>query len=183
MFVESYGRVAVEGSDLSARVNAVLDAGTRRLRAAGFSSRSAFLTSPTFGGVSWLAHATLQSGLWVDNELRYDDLLDSDRFTLSDGLRARRLADGRRRAGERPATGRRESRSTATTSSTTRRNVGYAGPKFGYATMPDQYTLSAFQRLELAEPRPRPGDGRDRPGLEPHPVGAAAPHGRLGPGR
>ena len=31
------------------------------------------------------------------------------------------------------------------------RNVGYAGPEFSYATMPDQYTLSTFQRLELAE--------------------------------
>jgi len=32
--------------------------------------------------------------------------------------------------------------------------VGYRGPRFGYPTMPDQYTLDAFQRLELA--------GRDR---------------------
>ena len=31
-------------------------------------------------------------------------------------------------------------------------NVGYAGPQFSYATMPDQYTLAAFQRLELAQP-------------------------------
>jgi hypothetical protein len=31
------------------------------------------------------------------------------------------------------------------------RNVGYAGPEFSYASMPDQYVLSAFRRLELAE--------------------------------
>jgi hypothetical protein len=30
------------------------------------------------------------------------------------------------------------------------RNVGYAGPKFSYASMPDQYTLAALRRLELA---------------------------------
>ena len=30
-----------------------------------------------------------------------------------------------------------------------RRNVGYHGPTFSYASMPDQYTLAAFQRLEL----------------------------------
>jgi hypothetical protein len=29
-------------------------------------------------------------------------------------------------------------------------DVGYAGPKFSYASMPDQYTLTAFQRRELA---------------------------------
>ena len=34
------------------------------------------------------------------------------------------------------------------------RNVGYEGPRFGYPTMPDQYTLDAFHRLELA-PEPR----------------------------
>jgi hypothetical protein len=34
------------------------------------------------------------------------------------------------------------------------RDVGYEGPRFGYPTMPDQYTLDAFHRLELA-PRPR----------------------------
>jgi hypothetical protein len=31
-----------------------------------------------------------------------------------------------------------------------RTNVGYRGPTFGYAPMPDQYILAAFQRLELA---------------------------------
>ena len=29
------------------------------------------------------------------------------------------------------------------------RNVGYRGPKFGYASMPDQYTLSHFREQEL----------------------------------
>jgi hypothetical protein len=35
-----------------------------------------------------------------------------------------------------------------------RRNVGYHGPTFTYASMPDQYVLAALQRLELAK-RPR----------------------------
>ena len=34
-------------------------------------------------------------------------------------------------------------------------NVGYRGPRFGYATMPDQYVLDAFRRYELA-PQNRP---------------------------
>ena len=62
VFVESYGRVAVQDSSFSSGVNAVLDAGTERLGAAGFAAQSAFLTSPTYGGISWLAHSTLQSG-------------------------------------------------------------------------------------------------------------------------
>ena len=57
--------------------------GDRDLSADGFSARSAYLTSPTFGAVSWLAHATLQTGLWVDNQQRYDTVVTSPRLALS----------------------------------------------------------------------------------------------------
>ena len=53
----------------------MLHRGSAQLRAAGFSARSAFLTSPTFGGLSWLAHSTLQSGIKVDGQRRYDQLV------------------------------------------------------------------------------------------------------------
>jgi len=152
VFVESYGRVAVQDSSFAAGVDAVLEDGTRRLRAAGYSSRSAFLTSPTFGAASWLAHSTLQSGLWVDSEQRYAQLLSTDRLTLTGAF------------------GRAGWRTVADVPANTKdwpegeefygfdqmydaRNVGYEGPEFGYASMPDQYTLEHFRRQELA-----PGD-------------------------
>ncbi len=68
VFVESYGRYAVEDSPVARGVSRILDRGTDALAAAGFGARSAFLTSPTFGGTSWLAHSTLQTGLWVDRQ-------------------------------------------------------------------------------------------------------------------
>jgi hypothetical protein len=148
-FVESYGRVAVEDPVLSPPINAVLDSGTRRLEAAGFSSRSAFLTSPTFGAASWLAHSSLQSGLWVDSQRRYDQLVGEERLTLT-----RAFA----RAGWRtvfvvPANTRDWPEGAAFYGFDhlyDSRNVGYAGPEFGYASMPDQYTLETFRRVELA---------------------------------
>jgi hypothetical protein len=75
VFVESYGRVAVQDSSFSPRIDAALERGAAQLRAAGFSSRSAYLTSPTFGGLSWLAHSTLQSGVTVNGEWRYDQVV------------------------------------------------------------------------------------------------------------
>jgi len=151
-FVESYGRIAVQGSAFSPQIDSVLDAGTKRLRAAGFSSQSAWMTSPTFGGISWLAHSTLQSGLWINNQQRYNSLVASDRFTLSDAFgRAgwRTVADVPANEKEWP-----EGRSFYHYDKIyDDRNVGYAGPKFSYASMPDQYTLSAFQREELAKPK------------------------------
>lgn len=149
-FVESYGRVAVQDSSFSPGVDAVLRAGTERLRAAGFGSRSAFLTSPTFGAGSWLAHASLQSGLWVDSQQRYDQLLTRERLTLTDAFgRAgwRTVFDVPANTSDWPE-GSRFYRFDQLYDS---RNVGYRGPKFSYATMPDQYVLSAFDRLELAD--------------------------------
>jgi phosphatidylglycerophosphate synthase len=150
VFVESYGRVAVQGSAFSPQVNAVLDDGTRRLRAAGFSAKSAFLTSSTFGGISWLAHSTLHSGLWIDSQQRYDELVASDRSTLSDAFKRA----GWWTVGNAPANSRDwpEGRSFYHYDKLyDARNVGYVGPKFSYANVPDQYTLSAFHRLELAK--------------------------------
>jgi hypothetical protein len=153
VFVESYGRVALEGPAASG-AGAVLDAGTRRLRAAGFDSRSAFLTSPTFGGISWLAHSTLQSGLWVDSQQRYGVLMDSHRSTLSSAFRRA----GWRTVSDVPANTRPWPQGAfyGYDHFYDARNVGYAGPRFGYPTMPDQYTLDAFHRLELARPGRRP---------------------------
>ena len=86
VFVESYGQVSVQGSSFSPAIDALLDKGTTRLRAAGFSARSAFTDAPGFGGISWLAHSTLQSGAWANSQRRYNQLVDSHRLTLTDAF-------------------------------------------------------------------------------------------------
>ena len=154
VFVESYGRVAVEDSSVAPGVNAVLDRGTAELRGAGFSARSAFLTSSTFGGLSWLAHSTLQSGVRIGTQRGYGQLVHSNRFTLT---RAFKRA-GWRVVGAMPA----NKRAWPEGSSFyrfdkiyDRRNLGYRGPAFGLPSMPDQYVMEALRRLELAR-RHRP---------------------------
>jgi hypothetical protein len=149
-FVESYGRDAVENPEFAPQVGALLADGNRRLSAAGFASRSAFLTSPTAGGASWLAHATLLSGLWVDNQLRYRTLVASDRLTLNGAFRRANW----RTVGIMPAITRAwpEGAFFGYDRIYAARDLEYHGPRFGYATMPDQYTLSAFERFERAAP-------------------------------
>ena len=87
VFVESYGQVAVQGTSFSPGVDAVLRQQEGMLARAGWSTQSAWEGSPTSGGVSWLAHSTVQSGLWVNSQQRYDELLASQRFTLSDAFK------------------------------------------------------------------------------------------------
>jgi phosphatidylglycerophosphate synthase len=154
-FVESYGKVAVQGSSFSPQVDKVLANGDRQLKAAGFSSRSAFLTSSTFGGLSWLAHSTLQSGVWVDNQLRYDQLVKTQRLTLSVAFKRA----GWRTVGDVPSNNRTWPEGSSFyhyDKLYDRRDVGYRGPKFSYASMPDQYVFAALQRLELAKSHRRP---------------------------
>ncbi|WP_133900574.1 CDP-alcohol phosphatidyltransferase [Actinophytocola oryzae] len=146
VFVESYGRVAVEKSDSAPVIDPVLDEGTEELKSAGFDSASAFLTSPTYGGGSWLAHATLQTGLWVDNQQRRFTLNELDRMTLSIAFNRA----GWRTSGVVPANtedwpdGDMYHFDKVYDS----RNVGYEGPKFGYGPVPDQYTLQRFEHDE-----------------------------------
>ena len=147
-FVESYGQVAVQGTSFSAGIDAVLRQSTASLARAGWSTQSAWLTSPGFGGISQLAHSTLQSGLWVNTTQRYAELVASSRFTLSDAFD---------KAGWRTVSDSPEDDPVWPAGTSfyhfdklyNRRNVGYHGPTFSYSSMPDQYTLAAFQRLEL----------------------------------
>jgi hypothetical protein len=149
-FVESYGRSAVEDPDLAPQVDAVLGDGTRRLAAAGFSARSAFLTSSTSGGSSWLAHATFLSGLWVDNQQRYDTLISSNRLTLTSAFQRanwRTVAVMPGTTGDWP-----EGKFYGHEDVYNFEKLAYHGPDLGWATVPDQYTLAALRRSELAKP-------------------------------
>ena len=155
VFVESYGQVSVQGSSFSPAIDALLNQGTRQLRTAGFAARSAFVNAPGFGGISWLAHSTLQSGVWANTQRRYDQLVATDRFTLSDAFNRA----GWRTINFAPA----DDRGWPEGSSFyhydklyDRRDMGYNGPSFNYAPMPDQYMFAALQRLELAKRHRRP---------------------------
>ncbi|MGW4489981.1 sulfatase-like hydrolase/transferase [Amycolatopsis sp. NPDC004368] len=153
-FVESYGRFAIEGSDIAPAIDAQLDQETKSLQQAGFAARSGFLDSSTFGGGSWLAHSTVQSGTWVDNQQRYNDLLASDRLSLTRAFGKAgwtTVQDVPAHTMPWP-----EGKYYGFQHYYDFHNVGYQGPGYAYATMPDQYTLSFLQRTELAARNRKP---------------------------
>ena len=97
----------------------------------------------------------MQSGLWVDSQRRYRQLLGEDRMTLTDAFgRAgwHTVFDVPADTEDWPGGQGVLRRSSDYYDS---RNVGYQGPEFGYAPVPDQYTLADFHRRELA-PTDRP---------------------------
>jgi hypothetical protein len=114
----------------------------------GFASASGLLTSATYGGMSWLAHATLMTGVRTANQLEYD---------LLGVHRPRTMARIFHEAGYRtvlvePNTNRKSSVADFYDFDVTysKWNFDYAGPPFGWATMPDQYVLDFIRRRELA---------------------------------
>ncbi|AYG02309.1 sulfatase [Gryllotalpicola protaetiae] len=150
-FVESYGQVAVQGTGFSKGVDRTLHAGQAQLDADGYSAQSAWLTSPTFGGLSWLAHSTLQTGLWVDKQPIYSKVIRSTRFTLSDAFHNA----GWKTVSDVPSDAQPWPFGTSFyhyDELLTANNVGYQGPRFGYARIPDEYTWKYFADHELAGP-------------------------------
>src|SRR5262249_3810305 len=137
------------------RIDALLKAGTASLRKAGYRTRSAFLTSPTFGGGSWLPHSTMGAGVWVTNPARYPQFTTHNHFTLSEAFER----GGWRTVFDLPATtgpwpvGQRIYHYDTLYEST---NVGYAGPHFNFAKIPDQYTLNVLDQRELSPPGRQP---------------------------
>ena len=155
VFVEAYGQQAVQGTSFSPEVDKALAQGDERLHSAGFSSRTGFLNSATYGGISWLAHSSLQSGLWVDSQLRYNQLLSAKRFTLAKAFKQA----GWRTVDDVPSNDRswpQGEKYYHYDKIYDRYQVGYHGPTFTYASMPDQYIFSALQRLELSKTHRKP---------------------------
>jgi hypothetical protein len=148
-FVESYGRVALTDPAISGGVRSVLADGQTTLAADGYAARSGWLTSPTFGGLSWLAHSTLQTGLWVDKQPLYSSVIRTDRVTLSDAFgRA-----GWTTVSDVPSDTHPWSFGTSFYHYDTlldTNDVGYRGPAFGYARIPDAYTWKYFDDRILA---------------------------------
>lgn len=139
-YIESYGMAALEDPDFAAVVGPRLRAARARLDTVGFHLATGRFTSPTVGGQSWYAHGTVLSGLWLENQIRYELLLASEHETLVDDFRHA----GYRTATVMPAI-------TTTWPAAIRlgyddvftaQNIPYAGPPMYWVTMPDQFTWS-----------------------------------------
>ena len=149
-FVESYGRDALENPEFNAPVLTQLAADGADLERSGFAARSGFLTSPTFAGGSWLAHATFLSGLWIDSQQRYRRLVSGDRLTLTRTFQRA----GFRTVGVEPGVTYAwpEADFYGYDKVWDSHTIGYHGPTFSWSPMPDQFVMRRFQDLEYGAP-------------------------------
>ncbi|AVH61200.1 sulfatase [Streptomyces dengpaensis] len=154
-FVESYGRSAIEDPVMAPGVGATLASGDEKLRKAGFAAKSGWLTSATYGGSSWLGHSTFLSGLWISNQQRYRTVTAGEHLTLPGAFKKTGNWDT---VGVMPGVqkGWPEQKFYGIDRLYDSRDLGYKGPKFSWSTMPDQYALTAFERLEHGKKHDKP---------------------------
>lgn len=148
-FVESYGMSALDDPRYAGIVRPRLQEMEKRLDQAGLHVATGSLVAPSQGGQSWLGHASVLSGLWLGNQMRYDLLVSSGRPTLIDDFRSA----GYRTVALMPAI-------TLAWPEGARfrydeiyafRDIGYAGPPLNWVTMPDQFTWSFLEHSVRSE--------------------------------
>ncbi len=152
IFIESYGAVVLDDAGLRPQVTPALDRFGDKLAAAGFTLRTARIASPTYGGGSWLAHGTVDSGTWLNSQLRYDLETTTDRPTWP------RLMEKAGYETWDAMPGLKQPLDSAGFWGFDRM-IGtdafdYHGPSFGWFGLPDQFSLGAVARMPRDPAKP-----------------------------
>ena len=151
IFAESYGAIALGDPSMRGALAPQLARFEARARAAGYHIYSDVLNSPITGGGSWMAHATLLTGIRVDSQPLYDVMLTTDARALGHFFRAagyRTVAVMPRLQQPWPY-GEFFSFDAVLDDAA----LGYQGPRFAWETTPDQFVLERVHALEVAPAR------------------------------
>jgi hypothetical protein len=148
IYLESYGTTVFDTPEFLAGLGQSLTRFETALRDAGYTIASNRLVSPTFGGGSWLAHATLASGVRLDDPVLYTLLMDSRRKLLpayfkEAGWRTLGIAPGIKTP---PS----NARAWGFDREVYAGDLDYHGPAFGWFEIPDQFTLNQTAKIRLA---------------------------------
>lgn len=144
--VESYGRVAFSRPQYRPAMDVTMARFGETLAQHGFEAVSSYLASSTYGGSSWLAHGTLESGVRVGNDLEETALLRSSlppmaSFFRKSGYRTVSVMPGTRFSYPQGKYFDYEQVYYAS-------DFDYHGCTFGWAPMPDQFVLDWVRRRE-----------------------------------
>ncbi len=152
IWIESYGRASFDNPLYAPTHLETLRTAEAEIARTGMAMRSGWLTSPTAGGQSWLAHGSLATGLWTPDHGRYQAMLASGRkwlFHIAQDA-------GYRTSAIMPAitVGWPESLVMGFDLVIPAADLPYKGDRFRWVTMPDQFTLSIYRELLPPDPRP-----------------------------
>jgi phosphoglycerol transferase MdoB-like AlkP superfamily enzyme len=146
MFLESYGAVTYDAPAIARIVAPARDELAHAAQATGRHVVSAYASSPTFGGGSWLAHASFMSGVEVRDTGDYMLLLTQERDTWPKRFRAAGYRSIAVMPGMRSAWP--EGAFYGFDAIHDELALEYQGPDFGWWRIPDQFSLARVGDLE-----------------------------------
>jgi hypothetical protein len=151
IFIESYGETLFSDPTHAPAFAPTVQAFETELEKTGFAVCSRYLESPTLGGSSWLGFGTLESGVWLPGQLRYNYLLKSDVMPLAGYFNQA----GYRTVSVMPGTTLPwpEGKYFKYSQTYYAKDLAYRGPSFAWSPMPDQYALHYIYTRELASRR------------------------------
>ncbi len=149
MFLESYGAVTYDVPGIARIVAPARDELAHAAAETGRQVVSAYASSPTFGGGSWLAHASFMSGIDVRDTGDYMLLMTEQRATWpklfrANGYRSVAVMPGMK--GPWP-----EGAFYGFDAIHDEHGLEYRGPNFGWWRIPDQYSLARRGALEAGD--------------------------------
>ncbi|HEY3665917.1 MAG TPA: hypothetical protein VGL19_07960, partial [Polyangiaceae bacterium] len=152
--IESYGQAVLDQPRLFSQILPEYQKMSEDFAQAGFQVASRMLDSSTYGGRSWLAQATLLTSVRTEDSLEFELLREAQPYTFAQAF----AAAGYRTVLVQPGTVRETSEPDLLhfEHHYFARDLGYAGPRFGWAMMPDQFVLESVRKKELGVPGARP---------------------------
>ena len=151
--IESYGATVFRRAEYGKRAQIMLNGFEAALKDQGLFTATTLLDSSTYGGGSWLAHATLATGVVIRDGLEFAVLRNTRpppktlaAYFQDAGYRTVLVQPGTTRAWP-------EGEVTGFERKYYARDFDYRGPAFGWATMPDQYVIDFVHRSEVASAR------------------------------
>lgn len=146
--IESYGVTLLKHEAYTQRMFEFYEQAEAELEDAGFAFASHVFDSPTTGGYSWLAHATLTTGMRIENQGEYKYVFQLQPKTLVHYFNEA----GYRSVTAEPATKRPHKGPNfyGFQSKYFWQELAYVGPTYSWAPMPDQYVIDAIERRVIS---------------------------------
>jgi phosphatidylglycerophosphate synthase len=146
-FLESYGAVSYDRPQFAERLAASRARFEADIRSTGRDVVSAYVESPTFGGLSWLAHISLLSGIEVRDDDTSQMLMTQKRNTMvtafsRQGYRTVAIMPGLKQDWP-------EGSFYGFDDVYGLERLDYNGPSFGWFDIPDQFAIARLDALEV----------------------------------
>jgi hypothetical protein len=152
LLVEAYGHTVQATKPYAQMLAPSYAKFERQVASGGFAVCTQYVRATIFGGGSWLTHATLETGVPMSNQFDYTMFMEHGQTS---SLAKMFHAAGYRAVSVKPGTTRASPQTEiyGYDREYAARDLGYRGPAFAWAPMPDQFALERYAELELKHPK------------------------------